>query len=41
MSTQVAVTGRALLIVSFDEQELVRNCDFEYAGDQQKMVPDR
>jgi hypothetical protein len=32
ISTQVEVKGRAYLVVSFDEEELVRNSDFEYAG---------
>jgi hypothetical protein len=34
LSTQVHVTGRAFLVISFDEQELTRNSDFEYAGEQ-------
>lgn len=33
LSTQVEVSGRAFLFISFDEQELSRNSDFEYAGD--------
>lgn len=33
ISTQVEVTGRAYLIVPFDEQELIRNSDFEYVGE--------
>ena len=32
LSTQVEVVGRAFLFVSFDEQELSHNSDFEYAG---------
>lgn len=32
LSTQVEVKGRAYLFISFDEQELFRNSDFEYAG---------
>ena len=34
MSTQVEVKGRAYLVISFDEQELFRNSDFEYAGEE-------
>lgn len=41
LSTQVEVKGRAYLFISFDEQELFRNSDFEYAGGEEKMVPDR
>lgn len=41
LSTQVEATGRAFLFVSFDEQELVRNSDFEFVGQKQEMVPDR
>jgi len=33
LSTQVEVSGRAFLFISFDEQELSHNSDFEYAGD--------
>ena len=32
ISTQVEVKGRAYLVVSFDEQEVLRNSDFEYVG---------
>ena len=32
LSTQVEVVGQAFLFFSFDEQELTRNSDFEYAG---------
>jgi hypothetical protein len=32
LSTQVEVKGRAYLVIRFDEQELFRNSDFEYAG---------
>lgn len=32
ISTQVEATGRAFLFISFDEQELYHNSDFEYAG---------
>ena len=41
VSTQVEVTGRAYLIVSFDEQEVTRNDDFEYVAADMEMVPDR
>lgn len=41
ISTQVEVKGRAYLVVSFDEEELVRNSDFEFVGGKQRMVPDR
>ncbi len=41
LSTQVEAKGRAFLFVSFDEQELVRNSDFEFVGENQEMVPDR
>ncbi len=34
LSTQVEVKGRAYLFISFDEQELFRNSDFEYAGEE-------
>ena len=34
LSTQVEVKGRAYLVISFDEQELFRNSDFEYAGEE-------
>lgn len=34
ISTQVDIKGRAYLVVSFDEQEVIRNSDFEYAGDE-------
>lgn len=33
LSTQVDVKGRAFLFISFDEQELFRNSDFEYVGE--------
>lgn len=33
LSTQVAVKGRAYLVISFDEEELIRNSEFEYAED--------
>jgi len=33
LSTQVEVSGQAFLFISFDEQELSHNTDFEYAGD--------
>ena len=32
LATQVEVKGRAYLVVSFDEQEILRNSDFVYAG---------
>ena len=32
LSTQVEVVGQAFVFFSFDEQELSRNSDFEYAG---------
>lgn len=32
ISTQVEVKGRAYFVISFDEEEVVRNSDFEYAG---------
>lgn len=32
LSTQVEVVGQAFVFFSFDEQELRRNSDFEYAG---------
>ena len=32
ISTRVDIKGRAYLVVSFDEQEVIRNSDFEYAG---------
>lgn len=32
ISTQIEVKGRAYLVVSFDEQEVIRNSDFEYTG---------
>lgn len=32
LATQVEVKGRAYLVVSFDEQEMLRNSDFVYAG---------
>jgi len=31
ISAQVEIKGRAYLVVSFDEQEVIRNSDFEYA----------
>ena len=34
LSTQVEVKGRAYLVISFDEQELFRNSDFEYVGEE-------
>lgn len=34
LSTQVEVKGRAYLFINFDEQELFRNSDFEYAGEE-------
>ncbi len=34
ISAQVEVKGRAFLVASFDEQEIVRNTDFEYVGDE-------
>lgn len=34
LSTHVEVKGRAYLVISFDEQELFRNSDFEYAGEE-------
>jgi hypothetical protein len=34
LSTQVEVKGRAYLFISFDEQELFRNSDFEYVGEE-------
>lgn len=33
LSTQIEVRGRAYFLVAFDEQELTRNSDFEYAGE--------
>ena len=33
VSTQVEVQGRAYLLISFDEEELIRNSDFEFVGD--------
>ena len=33
IAVQVEVKGRAFLVVAFDEQEIVRNSDFEYVGD--------
>ena len=33
LSTQVEVSGQAFLFISFDEQEISSNSDFEYAGD--------
>lgn len=41
LSTQVEAKGRAFLFVSFDEQELLHNSDFEFVGEDQEMVPDR
>ena len=41
VSTQVEATGRAYLVVSFDDQEVTRNSDFEYAAADLEMVPDR
>jgi hypothetical protein len=32
LSTQVEVRGRAYFLITFDEQELTRNGDFEYVG---------
>ncbi len=32
LATQVEVKGRAYLVVSFDEQEIVRNSDFVFVG---------
>ena len=34
LSTQVEVKGRVYLVVSLDEQEVLRNGDFEYVGDE-------
>jgi hypothetical protein len=34
LSTQVEAKGRAYLFVSFDEQELYRNSDFVYVGEE-------
>ncbi len=34
LSVQVEVEGRAFLVASFDEQEIVRNSDFEHVGDE-------
>jgi len=34
LSTQVEVKGRAYLFINFDEQELSRNSDFEFVGEQ-------
>jgi hypothetical protein len=34
LSTQLEAKGRAYLFVSFDEQELHRNSDFEYVGEE-------
>lgn len=39
LAAQVEIKGRAYLVVSFDEQEDLRNSDFVYVGS--KMVPDR
>ena len=33
LSTRVEVSGRAFLFISFDEQEISSNSDFEYAGE--------
>lgn len=33
LSTQVEVRGRAFLVISFDEEELTRNSDFEFVGE--------
>jgi len=33
LSTQVEVRGRAYFLMTFDEQELTRNSDFEYVGE--------
>ena len=33
ISTQVEVRGRAYFLITFDEQELTRNSNFEYAGE--------
>ncbi len=41
VSTQVEATGRAYLVVSFDEQEVTRNSDFEFVAADLEMVPDR
>ncbi|MDH3266234.1 MAG: hypothetical protein OEM25_04640, partial [Gammaproteobacteria bacterium] len=41
VSTQAEATGRAYLVVSFDEQEVTRNSNFEYVAADLKMVPDR
>ena len=32
LTSQVEVSGKAMLFISFDEQQLSRNSDFEYAG---------
>ncbi len=34
LSTQVDVKGRAYLFINFDEQELYRNSDFEFVGEE-------
>lgn len=34
LSTQVEVKGRAYLVVSFNETEVLRNSDFEYVGNE-------
>ena len=34
LTTQVEVQGRAFLIVSFDEEELFQNSDFEFVGNE-------
>jgi len=41
LSAQVEVKGRAYLVVSFDEKELIHRSEFEFVGDDWKMVPDR
>lgn len=40
LSSQVEVTGRAFLFIAIDEQELSRNNEFEYVGDDREMGPD-
>ncbi|MGB5447795.1 MAG: hypothetical protein WBM80_02605 [Woeseiaceae bacterium] len=41
VSTHVEATGRAYIVVTFDEQEVTRNSDFENVAADLKMVPDR
>ena len=41
VSTQAEAKGRAYLVVSFDDQEVTRNSDFEYVAADIEMVPGR